>query len=281
MTAFAWATLLCATPVFAAGGEDVDRSGTPVSTFDLGLQLYVGGIPLGKVGLSARVQGKDYKATSTLETLGIVSAFWQSKIETAANGTVARGTLRPDFYDSFSQNQRSGRRQVTLAFRPNAPVQVYSDPPYPETLYKVPEEEQKKALDPLSGAVMLIAAAAAEAKMPCTAVAPIFDGRRRYDVSVDFVRKIDIKMDNGLYSGPGMMCQFHYRQVAGYQQTVIDQGKKLPPMYVWVAPVRSKVEPAREYMVPLRIWAETEYGIVVALANAATIDGLPLGEGAH
>ena len=279
--AYALATLLCATPVFAAGGEDIDRSGTPVSTFDLGLQLYVGGIPLGKAGISARVQGKDYKATSTLETLGIVNAFWQSKIETAANGTVAGGTLRPDFYDSFSQYRRAERRQVTLDFRRSGPVQVYSDPPYPETLYKVPEEEQKKALDPLSGAVMLIAVAAAEAKMPCTAVAPIFDGRRRYDVSVDFVRKIDIKMDNGLYSGPGMMCEFHYRQIAGYQQTVIEQGKRLPPIYVWVAPVKSKVAPERDYMVPLRIWAETEYGIVVALATTAAVDGLRLAQGAR
>jgi len=273
LSALALVALLASHPASAAGGEDVDRSGAPVSTFDLSLQLYAGGIPLGKAGISARVQGKEYKATSTLETLGIVSAFWQSKVETSANGTVAGGTLRPAFYDSFSQYRRAERRQVTLDFADGGPVKVISDPPYPETSYKVPEDEQKKALDPLSSVVMLIATAAAEAKSPCTAVAPVFDGRRRYDVSVDFVRKIDIRMDNGLYSGPGMMCQFHYRQVAGFQQTLIEQGKKLPPIYVWVAPVRSRIEPARKYMMPLRIWAETEYGIVVALATEAAVDG--------
>jgi uncharacterized protein DUF3108 len=274
------AVLVLSAPAFAAGGEDVDRSGTPVSTLDLGLQLYVGGIPLGKAALSARVQGQDYKATSTLETLGIVSAFWKSKIETSANGAVAGPTVHPAFYNSFSQDRQSERRQVTLTFQPGA-VKVDSNPPYPETRYKVPEDEQTKAVDPLSGAVMLIAAAAAGAKAPCTAVAPIFDGRRRYDVAVDFVKKIDIRMDNGLYSGPGMMCQFHYKQVAGYQQTVIEQGKKLPAIYVWVAPVKSTADPTREYMLPLRIWAETDYGIVVALANQASVDGKPVGAAAR
>jgi hypothetical protein len=263
-------------PGWAAGGEDVDRSGSPVSTFDLTLQLYVGGIPLGKAGISARVQGKEYHASSTLETLGVVSTFWQSKIETTANGALAGGTLHPTLYDSFSQNRRDQRRQVTLSFKPGGEVSVQADPPYPETSNKVPAEEQKRAVDPLSGAVLLIAAAGAEAKSTCTATAPIFDGRRRYNIGVGLVRKIAIAMDNGLYSGPGMMCQIRYTQIAGYQQTVIDPKNKLPPIYVWVAPVKSRTDTSREYMLPLRIWAETEFGVVVALATEARVDGVAL-----
>jgi hypothetical protein len=274
--AIAFAALSLTAPSYAAGGEDVNRSGAPVSTFDLDLQLYAGGIPLGKAAISARVQGQEYKATATLETLGIVNSFWQSKIETSANGLVKGSTVQPAFYDSFSQNRNAERRQVTLTFRPNQPVRVYSDPAYPETRNKVPESEQKKALDPLSGAVMLIAAAAVEAKEPCTAVAPIFDGRRRYDIAVDFVKTIDIRMNNGLYNGPGMMCQFQYRQVAGYQQSVAGPDKTLPPIYAWVAPVKSTIGEKREYMMPMRIWSETEFGIVVALATNASVDGKPL-----
>lgn len=272
-----FAASLFAQPALGAGGEDVDRSGSPVSTVDLTYALYVGGIPLGKVAISTRVQGKDYKAISTLETLGIVNAFWQSKVETASNGTLIGGTVRPSLYDSFSQYRRAtDRRQVTLSFGPDGPRSVYADPPYSETRYAVAESQRKNALDPLSGAVLLIGASAASGQPPCKALAPIFDGRRRYDVGTDFVKKIDIKMGNGLYNGPGLLCQVHYNQVAGYQQTLLEQGKKLPAIYAWVASVQSTVDPSRHYMLPLRIWAETEYGMVVALANEAKLDGAML-----
>ena len=265
--------LALTTPVLPAGGEDVDRSGTPASTLDLAYALYVGGIPLGKVTMTTRVQGKDYKALSTLETLGIVNTFWQSRIETSANGTLIGATVRPSLYDSFSQYRRAERRQVTLSAAADGTKSVHAEPPYPDTRYPVPENEKKTALDPLSGALMLIGASAASGQAPCKGVAPIFDGRRRYDVGVDFVKKIDIRMSNGLYNGPGMICQVHYRQVAGYQQTLVEQGKKLPNIYAWVAPVKSSNDPNRVYTLPLRIWADTEFGQVVALANQAMLDG--------
>ena len=83
-------------------------------------------------------------------------------------------------------------------------------------------------------------------------------------------------MDNGLYRGPVSVCQVRYEQIAGYQQTLVEQGKKLPPMFAWVTPVRSKLDPTRQFMLPLRVWAETEYGIVVALASSAKVDGAAL-----
>jgi len=76
-------------PVQGAGGEGTDDS--PASTLDLSYDLYVGGISLGKVGMSARFQGEDYKAISTLETKGIVNAFWQSKIEASSSGLLNNG----------------------------------------------------------------------------------------------------------------------------------------------------------------------------------------------
>ena len=90
----ALASLTLSAPVLGAGGETVDRS-TPASTLELSYDLYVGGISLGKVAMSARFQGSDYKAISTLETSGIVNAFWQSKIEAASNGLARPGRCPP------------------------------------------------------------------------------------------------------------------------------------------------------------------------------------------
>lgn len=84
------AVLSIAPPAFGAGGEAPDENGTPASTLDLSYDLYVGGISLGKVAMSARFQGNDYKAISSLETKGIVNAFWKAKIETASSGLADR-----------------------------------------------------------------------------------------------------------------------------------------------------------------------------------------------
>jgi hypothetical protein len=269
------AALTLSPPVFGAGGETTDHS-TPTSTLDLSFDLYVGGIPLGKVAMTARFQGTDYKAISTLETAGIVNAFWQSKIQASSNGLLERGAVRPALYDSYSRNRKDERRQVTLTFGPEGPRSLYSDPPYPETRYTVSEDQQKNTLDPLSAAIFLTNSGNGQNAKPCEAVAPVFDGRRRYDVSLRFVRKAEVRMDNGLYRGPVSVCQVQYKQIAGYQQELIDQSKKLPNMFAWVTPIRSRLDPSRQYMLPLRVWAETEYGVVVALASSAKVDGVAL-----
>jgi hypothetical protein len=185
--------------------------------------------------------------------------------------------VRPALYDSYSQNRNDERRQVTLTFGPEGPKSLFSDPPYPETRYAVTEDQQRKTLDPLSAAVFLTTSINAQNAKPCETVAPVFDGRRRYDVSLRFVRTADVRMDNGLYRGPVSVCQVRYNQIAGYQQTLVQQGKKLPDIFAWVTPVRSRLDPSRHYMLPLRVWAETEYGIVVALASSAKVDGQALG----
>src|SRR5215471_6326317 len=271
----AFSGLVLASPALAVGGEGADNS-APSTTLELSYDLYAGGITLGKAGMSARFQGSDYKAISTLETKGIVNAFWQSKIEAASNGLLTPDRVQPALYDSYSQNRNAERRQVTLTFGPEGPKSLYSNPAYPEARYPVPENQQKRTLDPLSAVIFLTSAVTTSDAKPCDAVAPIFDGRRRYDVALSYVKKTNVKMDNGLYSGPALVCQVHYNQIAGYQQTLVQQGKKLPPIYAWVADIQSKIDPSRHFKVPLRVWAETEYGIIVALAGQLKLDGKAL-----
>jgi len=226
--------------------------------------------------MSARFQGEDYKAISTVETKGIVNAFWQSKIEASSSGLLNNGRVQPSLYDTFSQYRSTPRRHATMTFTPEGPKNLVSDPPYGENRYPVTEEQRRQTLDPMSAAVFLTASAVGKESKPCEAKAPIFDGRRRYDVVFDFVKKTDVHMDNGLYTGAALVCQIHYNQIAGYQQSVIEQNKKFPKMYAWVVPARSSTDPNRYYMIPIRVWAETDYGIVVALASQAKLDGQPL-----
>jgi len=270
------AGLLLAVPAFGAGGDD-PGDGVPTSTLDLSYDLYVAGIPLGKVVMSSRFDGSDYKAISSLETKGIVNAFWQAKIETAVSGSAEPDKLQPTLYDSFSQNRSVHRQHATVQFGPDGPRAVTSDPPYKDNNYPVSDEQKKGTLDPLSAAVYLTSGiASAGQDKPCQATAPVFDGRRRYNVVSSFVKNTDVRMDNGLYSGPAMVCQIHYNEIAGYKQSIIEQNRKMPRMYAWVVAVQSNSDPNRHYAVPIRLWAETEYGVVAAVASKAKLDGQAL-----
>jgi len=272
-SSFFLASLALASPAYSQGGERPEALAASASSLEVAFELYAGGIPFGHVAMSARMEGSEYKAISTLETKGIVNSFWQSKIETASSGKLAEGRLQPVLYDSFSQNRTTQRRQVTLTFGPDGPKSMVSDPPYPDNKYPVSGQLQKNTLDPLSAGLFLVTNLASSGAKDCSGVAPIFDGRRRYDVAISFVKKNNIHMDNGLYAGPAQVCQVRYKQIAGYSQEVIDQNKKFPDIFAWVVSLGSTVDSSRRYMVPVRIWAQTDFGVVAAVASQVKLDG--------
>lgn len=268
------ALALCG-PAYAAGGEGAD-DGTPTSTLEFTYHLYAGGIPFGKASMTARLQGEDYKATALVETQGIVNKFWQSKIETASNGTIGDSRLTPRQYDSFTTRRTGQRQEVTLKFGADGPSSVLANPAYDNNRFPISEEVKKRSLDPLSAVLYLTTSSRAVEDKPCQASAPIFDGRRRYDLAFNFVKKAEVKMDNGLYSGPALVCQLQYKQVAGYQQRIVENGHPIPKVFAWVASFPSQADPKRHYAVPVRLWAESDFGIIVAVMDELKVDGVAI-----
>jgi hypothetical protein len=265
--------LILGGPVHSAGGEDVLEGSGPTSTLDTTWNLYVGGVPMGTATLNARFSGPAYNATARLETLGIVNRFWQSKIETASHGRIGGERVQPAVYDSFATRQSGRRQEVTLRFDDDGPTSLVANPSYNEDRYPVSPEQKRHSLDPLSSVVFLTTSYIANEQKPCGVVAPVFDGRRRYDIAFRFVKQTNVRMDNGLYSGPAMVCEVEYRQVAGYQQRIVERGMKMPKIYAWVASMPSSNDPGRRYLVPIRLWAETEFGIISAVASQLRVDG--------
>src|SRR5262249_31748849 len=53
-------------------------------------------------------------------------------------------------------------------------------------------------------------------KETCQRTLPIFDGRQRYDLQLNFKRLDKITTNNG-YSGPVLVCSLRYRPIAGHR----------------------------------------------------------------
>jgi hypothetical protein len=179
--------------------------------------------------------------------------------------------LNPSLYDSFDINRTGKKQEVSLTYDSANPPRLYADPPYSTTGYEVKPEDQKATLDPLS-AVMFIVSGAGTAGTPCTVTAPVFDGRRRYNIEMRKVKDIEIKMDNGLYAGRATLCQIKYNQLAGFKPRVLKANESFPTINAWVVTYPSATR-GSDYVVPLRVWADTPYGLVSVVANSLKIDG--------
>lgn len=268
------AHLLCALPAWAAGGAGADEPSLPASRLEVAMTLYAGGITMGHMDLDATLRGTDYHAVSTMQTSGVVNAFWQSEIQATASGKLGAKNFVPALYDSFDTGHAGKKQQVSLTFDGTNPPRLFADPGYSTTGFEVKPDDTKNTLDPLSAVTFIFSGVGTATGNPCSVTAPVFDGRRRYDIEMHKVRDVDIKMDNDLYTGKGVECEVRYHQLAGFRPRVLKANESFPLIHAWFATFPSQVG-GRSYAVPVRVWADTKYGVLAMIANSLKVDGEP------
>lgn len=267
-----FAALGWASPVLAAGGAGGETQTLPASRLEVAMTLYAGGITMGHMDLDATQRGGEYHAVSTLQTLGVVNAFWQSEIQATSTGKLGAKNFVPGLYDSFYTGKSGRKQEVSLTYEGASPPRLYADPAYSTTGFEVKPDETKNTLDPLSAITLIFSGLGADAGNPCAITAPVFDGRRRYDIEVSKVKDVDVRMDSGLYQGKAMQCDVRYRQISGFRPRVLKENEKFPVIHAWFVALPSTVA-GRDYVVPVRVWAETKYGVLAILANSVKVDG--------
>ncbi|GAA0578381.1 DUF3108 domain-containing protein [Rhizomicrobium electricum] len=258
---------------WAAGGASSEPAAGGGS-MQLAMSLYAAGLGLGHVDMDARFTGDKYRVTSNLETSGVVNVFWKSQIQATSSGKLDKKSMQVASYDSFYTGHKANHQEVALTYENGEPVRLYANPTYPTTGYEVKPEEKKGTFDPLSAVIYIASGVGAEPGNPCSVKAPVYDGRRRYNVALTKVKPVDIKMDNGLYKGPALLCTIEYKQISGYKPRVLHD-TNFPSINVWMGVFPSK-ETGRSFAVPLRVWANTQYGVIAAVATSLKIDGKPV-----
>lgn len=271
-TAMALSALSIANPAFGAGGAGAEDQAAPGSKLQMAMTIYAAGITIGKVDMDATIRGDEYHVVSNLETSGVVNAFWQSQIQATSSGKIGAKSFEPSLYDSFYTGRSDKKQEVSLTYESGNPPRLYADPPYNVTGYEVTPDAQKSTFDPLSAVMFLASGVGAQADNPCGVTAPVFDGRRRYNIEMTKLKDTTISMDNGLYKGHAVLCSIRYHQIAGFKPNILKQNESFPAIQAWVALMPSNIT-GRNYVVPLRVWANTQYGLVAVVATQLKIDG--------
>ena len=247
------------------------------STLNVGYSIAFWDIPFGHTNYDSIVGLNSYSAKAHFETGGVVGVFWKSVIDATANGAIGAQSISPALYDSHSKNRNRPLQQVTLTFENNDPS-TFADPPYSFTLYPVTEEQKRGALDPMSAITSILAGGSATPTNPCGNGVKVFDGRRRYDINFTYLKDEPVKLNNGLFNGNAHLCQIHYRQIAGYDQKLVREGRPFPDTFMDIVNFPAADAPDGHYIVPIKFWALLSFGAMTVTLDAVKVDGAdPLG----
>lgn len=270
LTALAGASTAAVTGAHAAGGTAADaEAGVKTTNLQLVWGLYLGGIALGKIGFNTTIEGARYSAYSQLETQGIVNSFWESRIRADSSGEVRPMRLVPKAYNSDYVSERS-TQIVNLGYVDGFPARLTAEPEYDLTRFPVPDAEKDGTIDPLSAMVFAVAGVTASEGEPCGTVIPVFDGRRRYNINLDYARTVPV--DHADYRGGALECTMEYEQLAGFKPNLDPDKRPFPRIHALLAPIERVDEPGRLAYIPLKVWAETAFGVAVANARHVTVN---------
>ena len=246
-----------------AGPSKVASVEPPNSTLSLAYSIAFWGIPFGQTNYDGRFNNGGYSASSHFETSGIVSVFWRAIIDATVTGRFGNHTLIPSEYDSFYRRSADKKERVKVTFA-GGDATTYADPPYNVNQYPVTAEQKREAVDPMSAVTLILAGVKADAANPCGTVAPVFDGRRRYDITFTYLKDEPVKLNNGLFNGRAHLCQLHYKQIAGFKPKIMKEGAAFPPMFADFADVPDSASAEGHYVVALKLWSSLSWGTVSA-----------------
>ncbi|HWN79892.1 MAG TPA: DUF3108 domain-containing protein [Bradyrhizobium sp.] len=192
-------------PAFAQGRLDAHYEAT------------LAGIPVGRGAWTIDISDDQFSASASGGTAGLLKAFSGGSGTGAAQGRVVNGLpVATNYSASTTTSKKTEAIRMVLS---NGNVREYGiepAPPVDPDRLPITDAHRRGVFDPMTGS-MLRAPAGVDPLSPevCRTGAPIFDGRMRYDLNLDFKRVEMVRAERG-YHGPALVCAVYFSPVAGY-----------------------------------------------------------------
>ena len=227
---------------------------------DLTYDVYLGGLHIFTFDVDMTLQPDRYRVAAEGATQGMVGWLYEWQTKLAAEGLDRNGRIEPQRYDVES-NWQGNPRTVRLGFAEGGRYDLERTPPPepdPDIEGGLPERLPAGTVDPLS-----LAVAASQALMEhgrCDQTVPVFDGQRRYDLTLRHVDEATLPpSDYSVYRGPAVRCSISMKRISGFRKSWKSKRQWDAPSAaptIWVAPIQPGLPP-----VPVR------YDGAIALGN--------------
>ena len=251
-----------ARPIDLGGGLDLPKPAS-AQKLEITYEVYVGGLHLATASMVATVDRGHYLAISTISTKGLADSFASSQIAAVSTGDVRGRLIVPQTYNSDTKAPDK-RQLVGLHYdHDGLPTDINANPPYDLTMFPVTTDQRRGTVDPLSAALYIMLGSSVSGDHKCGAVVPIFDGKRRYNLTFDYKKDDTASLGKGYNNGkpvPAYLCTTNYVRVAGFKPSKTTY--KVPELEIWMAPY-----PGTDFILPVRMQTSTEFGGIVARAT--------------
>lgn len=175
------------------------------------------GIPVGRGAWNIDIQDDVFASAAAGGTTGLLKSFAGGSGTGASQGRVVNGALVATGYQaSTTTSKKTEEIRITLDKGNVKDFAIVPEPPVDADRIVVTEAHRRGIWDPMTASLLRVPGTgdplSADA---CHNSAPVFDGRMRYDLKLDFKRMENVKAEKG-YHGPVVVCSLYFVPVAGY-----------------------------------------------------------------
>jgi hypothetical protein len=240
---------------------------------DARYEATLAGIPVGKGAWTIDIGDDTFSAAASGGTSGLLKAFAGGSGTGASQGRIVSGALVSTAYSATTTtSKKSEAIHMQLS---NGTVKEYGiepEPPVDPDRIPITDAHRKGVYDPMTGSLLRVPGTG-ELLTPdsCRTGAPIFDGRMRYDLKLDYKRMETVKAEKG-YQGPVIVCAIYFTPVAGYipDRAVIKYLASQRNMEIAFAPVAGT-----RILVPFRMVIPTPLGTAMLQATEFITQATP------
>jgi Protein of unknown function (DUF3108) len=238
----AMAGAVCLSPAPARAAETMSPR-----IVDLTYDVYLGGLHIFTFDVDMALQPDRYRVSAQGATQGMIGWLYEWQTRLAAEGLDRNGRIEPQRYDVKS-NWQGNPRTVQLGFAEGGRYELQRTPPPepdPDIEGALPESLPEGIVDPLSLAVA--ASRALQQTGRCDQTLPVFDGQRRYDLTLKHIDEATLPpSEYSVYQGPAVRCSFSMKRISGFRKSW--KSKRQPDdrssaPTIWVAPIRQDLPP--------------------------------------
>jgi len=232
----------------------------------LGYAIYAGGFHVLDASIVLDLGRDAYTVEVNAQTQGILGTLFPWQTAARSDGKLKAGTAEPRIHRQTGK-WRGEDRAVSLYYDGSGSVIAEVRPPDdPDEREPVPPELVPGTTDPLS-AVLSVAGAVAVGR-GCSETVPVFDGRRRYDLTFQAMGSRTLPPNRySLFSGPAVQCQVTSKMLAGGWKKSggwASDDEKKTPVSLMLAPVVEGMPP-----VPVRLEGHHRFGEVIMHLTSA------------
>ncbi len=262
------ASMAGAQPLFATQTPPVQDTG-PMNPTQMNpthvtadFTIYVGGFLFVEGNFNARLEHDDYRLATEMTTVGVAAAFYPADYKLASEGRLKAERVEPRRFYSDTTAKKDAR-VLTLTYDKSHMPRLSATPPYSaRDLKDVKPALQINTQDPVSAFMLPVAGGA----NPCARTLAVFDGRRRFNLTFNYVGKKKMTPPNTAHPDQpatpitAVVCTIRYEAIAPPEKKrkFTTMLRRNDDMKIWLAPF----DGGRVYM-PVRFELRTPLGSAV------------------